>query len=279
MAETSALPDSVPVSDLLGGEYRILSWGFRVDLTSGNNLDDPRYLDGWNEEIEKLGSSPEATALTKAINDFFENDGLDELYVPWLTASYAPLQDTTDFQEFKIRLAERLDSLVVLLREHSGSDFDTQFRTLYRVHANYFTVRDELLRALQSRKASLEYANDRRENEPAVSVIRFIYSTQPTEAPVVLTLNVAGSWYSSSGLQPTASRFRSFQIAGQLDRGLGVLPDGRHVVLTLAGYYEWMKEVKGVSAGTMVLGTGMTLPDEASWLLGSQGATASFRAK
>ncbi len=271
MAGTNAVPDSVPVSDLIGGEYRIFSWGFRVDLTSGNNLDDPRYLDGWNEEIRQLGSSPEATALTEAINDFFGSSGLDEVYIPWRRASYALLQGTTDFQEFKIRLVERLDSLVVLLREALGSDFDTQLRTLYRVHANYFAVRDELLRTLQSRKASLEYMNERHENERKVSVLRLIYSTQPTAAPVVLTLNVAGSWYSSSGLQPTTSPFRSVQIAGQLDRRLHALPDGRHVVLTLAAYYEWRNDVNGVSADTNGVGTGVTLPDEASTLLAPKG--------
>lgn len=284
---TTEEPDSVPVSELLSSNYRVNSWGFRVDLTGANNLDDPQYLKRWNKEIQSLGSSQEAEELTRTINDFFTgpaaetNEGASgnqdppglALYIAWRNASYSQLQGTTDYQEFRTRLAERLDSLVVLLREQPGFDFETQLRGLHRAHVNYFSVRDELLRTLHSHKASLEYTNERHDNEPTFSVIRFIYSHQPTGAPVVLTLNVAGSVYGASVLESTTSRFRSFQIAGQLDRRLRALPNGGHVVLTLAGHYEWIDEDAPTLLPTMTPApvTGTPLPDEAPTPVGLKG--------
>ena len=273
-AEDEMAPTApVPVTDLLGGDdYRMSAWGLRIDLTGSNNLDDPGYLQRWNDNIGKLAVSDDAKALTEAHQEFFNGGGL-ELYSNWRAASSTELLATTDFEQFKRRLADRLDVLIVLLREEMDFDFDAQVASLTRAYADYFTVRDDLIRELHSHKASIEYLNQRTLNQPTVSTIRFIYSHQPTAAPVLLTLNFGGSFYHEAAANASDVRWKDVQLAGQLDRSLGALGDAGNLVLSLAGYYQWMKDdaLISIPAGTLAPGTSIALPGEAATLLNTKG--------
>ncbi len=70
-------------------------------------------------------------------------------------------------------------------------------------------------------------------------------------APVLVTLNMALTRYHSGGL-------RDVQLAGQLDRKLGEVAGFGNATLTMAGSYQWMKEV--VTGHIGVFQTKLSLP-------------------
>jgi len=129
------------------------------------------------------------------------------------------------------------------------------------------------LQAIQSHKFSVEYTNLHSQNQPSTSNVRVIFSHQPTAAPILLTANAALTWYNSLPAGTSASRLRDVQFAGQFDRRLGVIPNLGNAVMTLAGYYQWMKEdaLITIGPGNVAPGSGILLPGTAATLLGTKG--------
>jgi hypothetical protein len=176
-------------------------------------------------------------------------------------------------------LAARLELLVPVL---SGIDstFDKNILAVRRAFSNFLLVQDDLIRQAQTQKFSVEYRNLHPLSEPNRSNVRLIYSHQPTNAPAIITINAAVSFYHSDS-PLLASKFRDVQIAAQLDRKLREIPQFGQATLTLAGYYQWMKEDQLITfaAGSTVPGTGIVLPGTAAKLLGTKGSTGIAQAK
>jgi hypothetical protein len=129
------------------------------------------------------------------------------------------------------------------------------------------------LQEIQSYKFSVEYTNLHAQNQPTTSNVRLIFSHQPSVAPTLLTFNAALTWYNSLPAATSTGRLRDVQAAGQLDRRLGVIPNLGNAVLTLAGYYQWMKEdaLITIGPGNVAPGSGIILPGTAATLLGTKG--------
>jgi hypothetical protein len=99
-----------------------------------------------------------------------------------------------------------------------------------------------MLREIHSHKASVEYVNEHRLEQPSTSSLRFIYSHQPTRSPTLITVNAAMSLLNSLPTGSPSGRLRDVQFSGQLDRRLSEIPQFGHAVLTVAGYYQWLKD-------------------------------------
>jgi hypothetical protein len=74
----------------------------------------------------------------------------------------------------KVILARQLD-LVVPILERANPNQAAALRTLRRAYAEYFLVRDELLREAQVHKLSVEYVNSHPQNQPNRSSVRLQY--------------------------------------------------------------------------------------------------------
>jgi hypothetical protein len=265
---------------LISEEYRVSAWGARVDLTPSNQLDDPKYLIAWNDAVTVMAASPEAAQVTRSIADLFADPegAVREVYLAWQERTVELLQDAP-VETFRTVLAGRIAMLPGLI-EAADPKFAESAAAVARAYANYDVLRSRLLTAAQTNKFSIEYTNRRPADQPDWSNLRLIYSHQPASAAAVVTLNAAASMYHAT-TDPASSRVRDVQLAGQIDRRLGDVGALGPAVLTLAGYYQWMKADALIllPAGTTAPGSGIELPDEASTLLGTRGHIGVFQAK
>lgn len=268
-------PSNVSV---LSDDYRIGAWTARLDLTPSNNLDDPSYSRTWSEAIDALQKDPVAPALTNALTNLI-NEKTGPPYDEWVRMTLPRLQNAATRDAFNEELETALTALVVTLQQ-ADSQFASNVSALQRAYATYFNVRDTLLEKAQSHKASLEFTGRRPVDQPRSSNLRFIYSHQPTDMPSVVTLNAAVSWYNRKQ-EGTSSQLRDVQLAGQLDRRLGVLGSMGPATLTLAGYFQWMKDdaLIVIGDGTAAPGTTLELPGQAAKLLGTKGNIGVLQAR
>jgi len=273
---TVATAGGPAVADLFTQDFRMSSWGLRFDLTR-NNLDDPRYIKKWREQIAKLRGDQNADQLTIAVSNAFNNASAE--YRQWRLDTLTAINNALDAREIKTIMARQLDAVIPIL-ERANPNQAEALRTLRRAYSNYFMVRDELLREAQVHKMSLEYVNSHPQNQPNRSSVRFIYSHQPSNAPSVITLNVALTMYNE--LQTGAEhRLRDVQVAAQLDRSLGDIGSFGRASLALAGYYQWMKDdaLISIGPGNIAPGSGIVLPQPAVKLLGTKGSIGVFQGK
>lgn len=239
-AAENATGDAPAPTALLGDEYRVAGWSARFDLTPSNNLDDPKYVAAWRMAMANLQKSGAATALTEAVEATFGSDPASAAYTAWV-AQTLPLLMKAPAADFRGVLAERLSMLVDTLNE-ADPEFGANVRALSRAYANYFEVRDGLIRDAQSNKFSLEYADHRPASEPHFATLRLIYSHQPTSAPAIITANAAMTFNSNEPAGSARGSVRDVQVAAEIDRRLGRLTSFGPVVLTLAAYFQWLKE-------------------------------------
>jgi hypothetical protein len=263
-----------------GKDFRMASWGVRFDLTA-NDPEDPKYVSAWRGAIHALRADQTALLLSKAAGDLFAGSELQvsEIYLNWRVEASEALKDVPPDQ-FKDSLERQLDLLILQLRA-GDKKFNDKVTALGRSFLNYANVRDDLLREIQSHRASAEYTSRHPINQPSTSNLRFIYSHQPTDAPLLVTANIAATWYNTVPAGLGAGRFRDLQLSGQIDRRLGVIPSLGHAVLTLGFYYQWMKEDALITIGPedTAPGSGIVLPGTAAKLLGTKGHIAVVQGK
>jgi len=274
---TVATAGGPAVADLFTQDFRMSAWGLRFDLTR-NNLDDPKYITKWREQIAKLRGDQTADQLTLAVAGAFKGATSEE-YLQWRGDILTAINNAVDEREIKAILTRQLDAVVPILERANPTQADA-LRTLRRAYSNYFLVRDGLLREAQVHKMSLEYVNSHPQNQPNRSSVRFIYSHQPSSAPAVITLNMALTMYNA--LQTGAShRLRDVQVAAQLDRSLGDIGSFGRASLALAGYYQWMKDdaLISIGPGNIAPGSGIVLSQPAVKLLGTKGSIGVFQGK
>lgn len=257
----------VPVN-LFGSEFRMNSWGARFDLTA-NDPEDPKFVPAWRKAIQTLRGSKEALDLTKAVDEVFVT--VPDLYDKWAEETAAVLQDA-ESSEFKSRLERQLDILVERMAVADAA-FGARIAALRRSFLNYASVRDDLLKQIQSHRASLEYTNQHPQNQLNMSNFRMIYSHQPTKSPTLVTANAGFTWYNRVPGAIQAGKLRDVQLAGQLDRRLGEIAGFGNAVATFGAYYQWMKEdaVITIGPGNVAPGSGIVLPTVAAQLLGTKG--------
>ena len=218
--------------------------------------------------------------MTRTIRDLFADASgdVDGVYVAWQGDTVDLLQNAPADQ-FRSILAARLSTLADLMAA-ADPEFAQAVGAVGRAYANYDFLRTRLLTVAQTNKLSLEYTNRRPADQPHWSNLRFIYSHQPASAAAVMTLNAAASLHHEQAAGES-SRLRDVQLAGQVDRKLGEFGSFGPAVLTLAGYYQWMKDdaLILVPPGAAAPGSAIELPDDAAKLLGTKGHIGVIQGK
>ena len=256
--------------DLFGNGFRMASWGARLDITA-NDPSDAGFVDRFKGAIETLRVKQAVSDLSQSIGDLFGDTAPDAVYVKWQAETLSVLKSASKDQ-FKKTLAQQLDSLMDQSLA-ANSDFIPKIAAIRRSSQNYFFERDTLLQQIQSHQFSVEYTNLHALNQPTTSNVRFIYSDQPSVTPLLITANAAITWYNSVPTGVTTGRLRDVQAAAKIDRRLGVIPNLGNAVLTIGGYYQWMKDdaLIEIGPGNVAPGSGIVLPGTAATLLGTKG--------
>jgi hypothetical protein len=270
--------DTITTAQLLSDDYHVTSWGARLDLSPKENLQAPEYIAAWESALATLAKSPAVVQLSGAAMGVVQKLIALPTYKQWLQETETELVQATGIAELRETLGRRLTALEGL-RDTAGLNLSAESVGLIRATAQLNDVRNALLQAMHANRFSLEFTNNRPIDQPASSNVRAVYSHQPTKAPVVMTLNVAASWYDK---KPTdSSQFRDVQAAGQLDRKLGDVASLGKGVLTFAGYYRWLKDdaVIKLGAGNFAPNTTITLPDDAAAVLGTKGHLGVLQAR
>ncbi len=265
---TSTTPTPI---DLFGNGFRMASWGARFDFTA-TDPSDPGFLDRFGDVIQQLRTDQASADFTSAVSALFEGSAI-EAYREWLEQTLPILKNAATPDQFKTKLGEQLDILIAELKT-LDANFRTKVIALGRASEDYFAVRDKLLQQIQSRRFSLEYTNLHALNQPTTSNLRFIFSHQPTAAPLLITANAAMTLYNSIPTGATTGRLRDVQAAAKIDRRLGMIPNLGNAVLTVGGYYQWMKDdaLIEIGPGNVAPGSGIVLPGTAATLLGTKGS-------
>jgi hypothetical protein len=257
---------------LLGDDYRITSWGVRFDLNSKDDLQSPELTKKWLEVHQKLQSAPAVKLLSQAGVDVVQQFVQLPSYGEWRNVTLSKLQAAPDERAMREVLETQLTELVGTMSE-SDLGFGASLAALVRANVQFIETRDALLRELQTNRFTLEYTNSRPLDTPSTSNVRLIYSHQPTAGPSIFTINLAATVYDTKPDVPDASRFRDVQFAGQVDRPLGTFGSLGNGILSLAGYYQWMKEdaVVKLGPGNVAPNTSIPLADDAASVLGTKG--------
>lgn len=263
---------TVTPAQLLGDDYRVTSWGARLDLNSKDDLQAAKLTGKWLELHQSLQNDPSVKILSDAglavVKRFV---GLPS-YAGWMDTTVGLLQRASDERAIQEVLERQLGELIGTMSE-SDLDFGTALAALIRANDQFVEARNTLLRELHTNRVSVEYTNLRPLDKPATSNVRLIYSHQPTSSLTVMTVNLAATMYDEKPAVTDASRFRDMQLAGQIDRRLGTFGSLGDGILTLAGYYQWMKDdaVVTLGPGNLAPNTPIALPDGAATVLGTKG--------
>jgi hypothetical protein len=289
--------------DLFGSAFRMASWGIRLDINS-HNPHDPKFLKAYLDVMAGLQKSTEAPALATAANQFFagltplqcrdpaqeahgvfsvlpDKRGKPEcVYDEWVEQTIPKLQHAANWEQFKQTLQTQLDDLITRLTK-AVPDFHDRTAKVSQAARAYFALRDNLVKSIQTHQFTLEYTNQHAINQPSTSNVRVIYSDQPGQAPILLTVNGAVTFYNSVPTGFTATNLRDVQVAGQMDRRLGTFANFKNAVFTLGAYYQWMKDdaLINIGPGNVAPGSGIVLPGPAAQLLGTKGNIFVAQAK
>ena len=282
-SDTDAASAPSTTGEFFGGNFRLSSWSVRVDLTA-NDPDDPRYVDRWKAAVPKL-RGPEGMRLTESIDALIGMNGsMSAAYVQW-RAEVIPVLQKLPAGAFEIELERQLETLIGRMAA-ADPEFWNKVVALRRTTAEFFAVRNEVLKAIQSHQASLEYVANKPIDQPELSTMRFIYSHQPSaRSAVLVTANAAARWYTrelavvDAGGAPVSDqgRFRDIQVAGQIDRRLG--PGMGESVFSVGAYYQWMADDALLKFDDDAAPGGIELTDTAITVLDSKGHIGVIQAK
>lgn len=271
----SSAATNEPVSTgILAPGNRMSAWSVRFDFQR-KTVYDTNNVKAWATKMRDLATSPAETGLVDSIHKL-----MDEVTTSnWRIAFMAALQSAPRGGLMRT-LQEQLDDLIVKMAV-KDPQLMLKARTAQSAITAYFLKRDEVLRDLQTNKFSVEFNGLHPLGQPNLSNIRVIYSHQPTDAPLLLTFNSAVEWYNSVPQGVDVGRLRDIQVAAQLDRRLGTIPQLGTAVLTVGFYYQWQREpaLISISEGDAVPGNGIVLPGAESTLLATKGNIAIGQVK
>jgi hypothetical protein len=158
----------------------------------------------------------------------------------------------------------------------TNSEFQKKVDAVVVAMGNYFGRRDSALAAVVNQfSASVEYDDERPQNQPSQSSVKLILSYRPDlPAALQLTFNSTASWYDNAPAQGAAKRFRDAQAALQVDRTLTSNDSSMGTALTFGYYFQYMADnaLLTIPSGNLAPGTSIALPGDASALLNTKGS-------
>ncbi len=254
------------------------AWGVRFDWSHKSLYDlkqmIPDFAKQWVDQMKAVSTSSTEKELDAAIPLLMKDlgNGWQNSFLDALKNAQRGTLETT--------LEQQLDSLIDAMATRDP-DFMTKVQRAQNAVLASFAQRDAILQKLQSKNFSTEFNSRHPLGQPSMSNVRLIVSHQPSKAPLLFTANFAVEWYDAVPTGVKQGRLRDLQAAVQADRRLGDIPKLGPATLTLAYYYQWMKDnaLITIPAGNTAPGTGIVLPGAASTLLATKGNIDIFQAK
>ena len=265
-------------ANILASGYRMSAWGVRFDWSHKSLYDlkqmIPDFAKQWVDQMKAVSTSSTEKELDAAIPALMKDLGTG-----WEGPFLDALQKA-DSDSLESTLAQQLDNLIDAMATRDP-DFMTKVQRAQNAVLASFAQRDAILQKLQSKNFSTEFNSRHPLGQPNMSNVRLIFSHQPSKAPLLFTANFAAEWYDAVPTGVKQGRLRDLQAAVQADRRLGDIPKLGPATLTLAYYYQWMKDnaLITIPAGNTAPGTGIVLPGAASTLLATKGNIDIFQAK
>ena len=265
---TNAATGSPGIAPLLQAGTRMGAWGARYDFQHKTLYDSKilsKFAKEWITKMAEVSASATDAELGASISAVMEEAGANGP-----GGFIAELQAAPAGQLASV-MGQQLDRTVSAMLAADPQLMTKVLRARRAIQAS-FDQRDAVLSELQSNKFSVEFNGVHALGQPNLSNVRAIYSYQlPGE--ILLTFNGAAEWYDAVPAGVKVSRFRDAQAAAQIERPLGKVPKLGPATLTLAFYYQWMKDnaLISIPAGNNAPGTSITLPAAASTLLAASG--------
>jgi hypothetical protein len=268
---SSTSTSSASNASILGGGSgsQVAGWTFRYDFYG-------RRTPTTAEFITAMKSLPKADVDTYAGNVYKE---IAPLLQPG-NGPYDSWQQTYAGKLFTVRTPEALQATILeaeaalaAMARPAISGLDSLATNLLTSMGTVFGTRDKAFESLVHRTSfSAEVDNEQPLNQPWQSTLRLIYGWRPTDSDQ-LTANGAATWYDSAPPEGAVRRLRDAQFALQYD--LSLTKDSARVNTSIsAGYYfQWMADnaLLSIPSGNLAPGTSISLPGDASVLLGTKG--------
>jgi len=265
-----------------GPAHQVSGWGVRYDINAPKESLDSRFQQDFSAKMKSV----DGTKFVKSVNDLMSPldaaNPPNQAYVTWKEKylrqlARVPRQDTNG-------MADVLHQAVVELVDLARKDpqFQAKLDTLLSEMGRYFGTRDKALEAIVNWfTSSFEYNDDRPQNQPSQSNLKVILSWRPSlsgsstsAGPLQLTFNGSAAWYDHAPPAGAVKRFRDAQASLQADRTLPDVSDRLGAALTFGYYFQYMADnaLLTIPSGNLAPGTSISLPGDASVLLGTKGA-------
>jgi hypothetical protein len=197
-------------------------------------------------------------------------------FVGWKTTYLDRLQQVSGRDRATIaQVLDQAAAALVDIARKSDPDFQQHLDKFLTASGDFLGRRDKAVAAVLNRfTVSLEYADDRPQNQPSQSSAKLILSWRPdTPAALQLTFNSTAAWYDHTPPQGAVRRFRDAQASLQADTHL-TNPGGRFTAtLSLGYYFQYMADdaLLTIPSSNLAPGTSIALPGDASVLLKTKG--------
>jgi len=285
ISTTAETPTSNMLTDtvLTGSKEQLESWGLRWEIFNRRDPRDPVFRAKWREAMVNKDLQPKKEAFAESLDKIAQftaspefrrllDELIAELQKPHATGTADVAQIIEDYTEKGVDFAKQ-----------QVPEWEKLVKELTTAQADFIAQRDQLTeQALARMSFAVDYTNSRPVNQPKQSNVRFVISGSPMKnEKVLLTGNLAFTWYDSVPAGVQVKQFRDVQAAIQLDRAVGSLSESVDASFSLAGYYQYMadKALIQISPDNLAPGTSIPLPGPANVLLAEKGHIGIVQAK
>ena len=276
-AATSSANKGVVTS---GPSQQLSSWGFRYDHKVLRSVLDKQY----QQDFQNTLKSFDGTEYSKAIRAFLEglDTGENKDYNDWLTTYTKKLSliSANDQPALADLMNHAVTELLAIAKKKP--EFQANLDKLLAAMGEYLGRRDRALEPILDKYTwSVEYDDDRPQNQPSQSSIKIVLSWRPKvqgtatpAGPLQVTFNANAAMYDHAPPRGTVKRFRDAQAALQADRSLTGAKAHVGAALTFGYYFQYMADnaLLKIPSGDLAPGTSIALPGDASVLLNTKGA-------
>jgi hypothetical protein len=270
---TATNPDSNKAVLTAGHAQQIPAWGFRYDF----NVRRQKFGKEFLAKIKTVSDSDYFKKVVEAVTKIAQTDAYGKWFRQYETL-LASNQVTTE-TALRDLLGKAVTDLVEVAKnlpqEPDKPSFQSSLNPIIDAMGDYFGRRDKALEAIVNPWTfSLEYNDDRPQNQPSQSSLKFIASGRDAAGNLQFTFNASAARYDHKPAQGAVKQFRDAQASLQLDRALTAADARYGATLSIGYYFQYMADdaLLTIPSGNLAPGTSIALPGDASVLLKTKGS-------
>ena len=289
-AANAATPASIASVLIPTNNASFSSFGVNYAVYRPYNPQDPKFLKAWTEAL--VSNQNALDAATKKIGAVEDKLFANDLAVALATQTSDDLdqwhkdgskaESANDFDGFVKAFSTYEDAYSDALLATSPDAPKEVLELLQAIDAFGQVVYDVLNKARGTPLATITYLYSDPQDKPAThnitAVASYLFKGDDPQkrTPLTgaqLTANFTTSIYASVPSGATYGRLRDFQFSGEFDKPFGGTVAEPRATWSLAAYaqYQYDPTVLNITAGNLVPGTNIALPDNAQVLLGTAG--------